>query len=73
MTANCSEGLGFRDLHGFNVALLGEHILKFCQRPNSMVSRLFRARYFQDNHILQASKGTLQVSFGMTFRRRRRN
>lgn len=50
-------GLGFRDLHGFNVALLGKHIWNFCHKPSSLVARLFKARYFPDNHILRASKG----------------
>ncbi|XP_074348373.1 uncharacterized protein LOC141687107 [Apium graveolens] len=57
-TAKCSGGLGFCDLHGFNVVLLGKHVWNFCQHPNSLVARLFRARCFQDKHILQAGKGT---------------
>lgn len=50
-------GLGFRDLHGFNAALLGKHIWNFCQNPTSLVARLFKARYFSGNHILQSAKG----------------
>ncbi|XP_074363120.1 putative mitochondrial protein AtMg00310 [Apium graveolens] len=50
-------GLGFRDLHGFNVALLGKHVWNFLQKLESLVTRIFKARYFPDRHILQALKG----------------
>lgn len=48
----------FRNLHGFNIALLGKHIWKFCHNPTSLVARVFKARYFPDNHVLQAHKGS---------------
>lgn len=51
-------GMGFRNLHGFNIALMGKHIWNFCCKPQSLVARLFRARYFPEGHILQAGKGT---------------
>lgn len=51
-------GLGFRDLKGFNLALLGKHIWHFGNKPNTVVARIFKARYFQDRHVLQAIKGT---------------
>ncbi|KAL8094028.1 hypothetical protein AgCh_035786 [Apium graveolens] len=50
-------GLGFRSLHGFNIALLGKHIWQFLTKPESLVARIFRARYYPDNHVLQASRG----------------
>lgn len=49
-------GLDFRDLHEFNIALLGKHVWKFCNNPTSLVARLFKDRYFPGDHILQASK-----------------
>lgn len=57
-TAKCNGGLGFRDLNGFNIALMGKQIWKFCSEPNALVSRLFRARYYSDQYVLHASKGT---------------
>lgn len=51
-------GLGFRDFYGFNLALLGKHVWKFCNDPESLVARLFKARYFPCGNILRASKGT---------------
>lgn len=47
-------GFGFRNLHGFNLALLGKHCWQFINNPGSLVARVFKARYFPDNHLLQA-------------------
>lgn len=55
-TAKCNGGLRFRYLHGFNVALFGKHTWSFCTKPNSLVARLFKARYFPNDHILNAKK-----------------
>lgn len=51
------EGLGFRDLHGFNITPLGKHIWNFCNKPNSLVTKVFKSHYFQESHILQETKG----------------
>lgn len=51
-------GLGFRDLHGFHLALLGKHIWNFSHKPNSLVARLFKTCYFPDRHILDANRGS---------------
>lgn len=51
-------GMGFRNLYGFDVALLGKHIWSFLHNPNSLVSGLFKARYFSNSHVLKASRGT---------------
>lgn len=50
-------GLGFKNLYGFNIALLGKHIWKCIQDPNALVSRILKARYFPGVHILNAEKG----------------
>lgn len=50
-------GLGFRDLYGFNIALLGKHCWNFINNPHSLVSRVYKARYFSDTHMLNAKKG----------------
>lgn len=39
-------GLGFRNLYGFNVALLRKHIWKCIDKPNILVSHVLKARYF---------------------------
>jgi len=56
-------GLGFRDLHKFNQALLANQVWKLIQRPQSLLFRLLKARYFRDGSILNATKGT-QPSYG---------
>lgn len=52
-----NDGLGFRDLYGFNIALLGKHCWHFMNNPTSLVSRLFKAKYFPTTHVLKAAKG----------------
>lgn len=49
-------GLGFKNLFGFNVALLGKHVWKYIQSPVLLVSRVLKSKYFLDVHITHASK-----------------
>lgn len=55
--AKCKGGLGFRHLHGFNLALLGKHVWQFMNNPESLVSRVFKARYFSHSNMLNANCG----------------
>lgn len=58
MSASKSKGgIGFRNLYGFNLALLGKHIWNFCINPNSLVARVYKERYFPSVHVLEATKG----------------
>lgn len=50
-------GLGFRNLYGFNIALLGKHVWNFLQNPNTLVSRLYKVKYFPNSHVLKTEKG----------------
>lgn len=50
-------GLGFRDLYGFNLALLGKHCWSFLNDPNSSVVRVFKARYFNNTSLFEATRG----------------
>lgn len=49
-------GLGFRDLHGFNLSLLGKQCWSLISRPDALVSRVLKARYYPDCHLLQARR-----------------
>ncbi|XP_074363624.1 uncharacterized protein LOC141704237 [Apium graveolens] len=49
--------LGFRDLHGFNLALLGKHVWNFVNNLRSLAAIIFKARYFSNDHIFHAKRG----------------
>lgn len=49
-------GLGFRDLHGFNLALLGKQCWKLITEPGSLVARVLKARYYPDGNLLEARR-----------------
>ncbi|XP_060965512.1 uncharacterized protein LOC133034440 [Cannabis sativa] len=50
-------GLGFRSLHDFNLALLGKQGWRFLTRTESLVTRIFKARYFPHGTYLTATIG----------------
>jgi ribonuclease HI len=50
-------GLGFKDLSAFNLAMLGKQGWKFLTEPHSLVSRIFKARYFPSKSYLTATIG----------------
>jgi hypothetical protein len=49
--------MGFKDLSAFNLAMLGKHGWKFITEPDSLVARIFKARYFPTGSYLTASIG----------------
>uniref|UniRef100_A0A803QEG5 Reverse transcriptase n=1 Tax=Cannabis sativa TaxID=3483 RepID=A0A803QEG5_CANSA len=51
-------GMGFRDLRDFNLALLGKQGWRLLTRPSSLVSRIFKARYYVDGNFLNAQLGS---------------
>lgn len=48
-------GMGFRDLKSFNLVLLGKQIWRIIFYPNSLLSRVCKAKYFPHTDVLQAS------------------
>ncbi|KAL4364166.1 hypothetical protein GQ457_04G020170 [Hibiscus cannabinus] len=48
-------GIGFKDLHLFNIALLGKQIWRLLLSPDSLLCRTLRAKYFPDGDIFSAS------------------
>lgn len=48
--------MGFRDLHGFNLALLGKHYWNLLNNPDSLVARIYKTRYFLDTTLLKATR-----------------
>lgn len=51
------DGLGFRTLHGFNLAMLGKQGWKLISNPEAMVSRIFKARCFPNDDFFNAKIG----------------
>ena len=48
------RGLGFRDLHGFYLALLGKQCWSLLKNPNALLTRVLKARYYPHCSLLQA-------------------
>lgn len=49
------RGLGFRNLHFFNLAMLAKQAWRIIQNPSSLCSRVLAARYFPNGSLLQAT------------------
>lgn len=62
-TSKSQGGLGFRELLSFNQSLLANQIWKLSQRPNCLVYRALKHRYFRNNTICNAKTG-YHASFG---------
>ncbi|XP_050262110.1 polygalacturonase inhibitor 2-like [Quercus robur] len=52
------DGMGFRNLEAFNLAMLAKQGWRMLSNPISLVARVFKARYFPHDEILNSKKGT---------------
>jgi ribonuclease HI len=50
-------GLGFRNLHLFNMAMVAKQGWKFISKPNSLVARVYKARYFPNSSFFASNLG----------------
>lgn len=64
-----SGGLGFRDLYGFNLALLGKHCWSLINNPNSLVARVFKLDTMQILICLRLAEAEGIISSGLVFGR----
>jgi hypothetical protein len=53
--AKIMGGMGFRDLHNFNKALLARQGWRLIQYPNSLVSRFLKAKYYPHQSFLDST------------------
>ena len=51
------EGMDFKDLSAFNLAMAGKQGWKFITKPDSLVARIFKARYFPSGSYLTTTVG----------------
>ncbi|XP_031121085.1 uncharacterized protein LOC116024331 [Ipomoea triloba] len=50
-------GLGFKDLRAFNLAMLGKQAWRFLTNPQSLVARIYKARYYPKTTFVDATIG----------------
>ncbi|XP_019175433.1 PREDICTED: uncharacterized protein LOC109170737 [Ipomoea nil] len=50
-------GLSFKDLRAFNLAMLGKQACRLLTNPDSLVSRIYKARYFCNRPFTEACLG----------------
>jgi hypothetical protein len=58
---DCSKnegGMGFMDVVIFNQALLAKQCWRLFQNPTSLIARIYKAKYYPQSSIMEASLGT---------------
>lgn len=56
--SKATGGMGFRNLRNFNLALVGKQAWRFITNEQSLVSRVYKARYYPNDTFLCAKTGS---------------
>lgn len=56
-TAKAQGGVGFRELHFFNLAILAKQVWSLLHHTDSLSYRIFKAKYFSSGDFFQANLG----------------
>lgn len=51
-------GFGFKNLHQFNIAMLGKQGWHLLTNPGTLVAKLFKARYYPQTFFTEAALGS---------------
>lgn len=57
------DRMGFKDLKGFNLALLAKQGWWIIQTPDSLLHRVFKAKYFARRTFMEAKLGKKKPSY----------
>ena len=52
------DGMGFRNIQAFNLAMLAKQAWKILSNPNSLMAQVFKAKYFPYGDILNLKLGS---------------
>lgn len=65
--ANAKGGMGFREFDSFNWAMLARQGWRMLKDPQSFVVKVYKAKYFKNSQLLEASLGKSPLKFGEVF------
>ena len=52
------RGLGFKQLHNFNIAMLSKQGWRLLSNPHTLISKILKARYYPKSSFVEASLGS---------------
>jgi hypothetical protein len=67
--AKSKGGIGFKDLRAFNEALLAKQGWRLTTNPDSLVAKIFKAKYYPNSDFLSAKHSQTLASLGRASRR----